>query len=310
MPRRTYLQKSFLDRVQRELAETETFILSILEVYEYTWELIEEIIRRNYLQLEEEYAMVHPLDRQMDGLKLSQLAIYETIQRQIVAESLVLLGKQDDLVIPYMKQAIEKGYLTRAYDYKALQNDLSSYFFFDANIVELITQRRWFGGNYFTRSLSNNTRLAGIVDELLQKGAVQGFPLEYMVLQLRKAYDIEIGRAKTLIQSEVAFVLEQANYQVMEDIGLEKYQYLATLEINTCNKCRPLDSKIFYLSKAEAGVNYPPIHGNCRCTAIGYVEGAPHKKRWMRDPVTGKGRIINAISYDEWFKQYVVKSTA
>lgn len=311
--RNTFYARKFLARTQREYAETEAFVEGLLEVYEATWEELELYLSENYLTIVEEYANVPPIAGK-EGLSLpniQQLAIYETVQRQIVAESLKLLQRQNDLVIPYMERAIEKGYLSRAYDYATELDELSSYFFFNPDIVEQIMQRKWFGGNYYTRSVANNEKLASAIDEILAFNATRGFPLEYMMLQLREKFDwLGKGRAKTLIQSEVGYVLEQANYQVMEDTGLEKYMYLATLEINTCPICRGLDMTIHLLSKAEVGKNYPLMHGNCRCTAIGYIEGAPIKQRWYRDPVTGKGKIGNAISYDEWFKQYVIRKRA
>lgn len=53
---------------------------------------------------------------------------------------------------------------------------------------------------------------------------------------------------------------------VMRDNGYEKYEYIAVLDDRTSEICRELDSKIFHLSEAEKGVNYPPMHVNCRST--------------------------------------------
>lgn len=307
--RHGFLARKFLTTAEREYAETKAFIEGLMDVYEATWTELELYLSENYLTIVQEYANVPP----MEGVdfNIRQLAIYETVQRQIVAESLKLLERQDDLVIPFMKQAIEKGYLRRSYDYASELDRLSSYFFFDPQIVENIIERKWFGGNYYTRSVANNEILANAIDEILAYNATRGFPLEYMMLQLREKFEwLGEGRAKTLIQSEVGFVLEQANLQSMEDAGLEKYMYLATLEINTCKKCRPLDMTIHYLKDAKTGVNYPLMHGNCRCTAIGYIESAPIRQRWYRDPVTGKGKLGNAISYKEWFEQYVTRRAA
>ena len=43
---------------------------------------------------------------------------------------------------------------------------------------------------------------------------------------------------------------------------------MATLEKRTCEVCGALDGKHFFVNDAKIGINYPPIHPNCRCTTI------------------------------------------
>ena len=38
----------------------------------------------------------------------------------------------------------------------------------------------------------------------------------------------------------------------------------------TCETCAALDGKHFKLKDAQAGVNYPPMHPNDRCTTVEY----------------------------------------
>jgi SPP1 gp7 family putative phage head morphogenesis protein len=33
-----------------------------------------------------------------------------------------------------------------------------------------------------------------------------------------------------------------------------------------------MNGKRFKLSEAEAGVNYPPLHSNCRCAVLGVIK--------------------------------------
>jgi SPP1 gp7 family putative phage head morphogenesis protein len=35
-----------------------------------------------------------------------------------------------------------------------------------------------------------------------------------------------------------------------------------------CEKCKEMDGKIFNVSDAEPGVNYPPFCEHCRCTTV------------------------------------------
>lgn len=47
------------------------------------------------------------------------------------------------------------------------------------------------------------------------------------------------------------------------NLGIEEYQYLATLDSRTSPQCREMDGKKFPLSEKEVGVNFPPLHNWC-----------------------------------------------
>lgn len=303
-----YYIRGFIERAEREYLESQAFVSQVLPLYEEAWLEIEQIIQENYLNLVGEYDRVSSINgKQLSESQLRQLAIYQQVQSQVIVIVSQLLDEQSSLVEPYLREKAHQGFLSRVYDYKVEMGTVEQPYVFNENVVELILQRQWFGGNYYSRSIANNELLRNTIDDILAYGVVRGFPLEYLTQMLLKRYEwIGAGRAKTLIYSEVGFVLEQANFFSMQDVGLERYVYLATLEINTCEICRDLDMTTHLLKEAEVGKNYPLMHGNCRCNAVGYYEGEPPRMRWMRDPETGKGRLIRAIPYDQWFKQYVV----
>jgi Phage Mu protein F like protein. len=52
--------------------------------------------------------------------------------------------------------------------------------------------------------------------------------------------------------------VEQATAEAYTDAGIEKYQYVAVEDERTSDICQGLDGKIFLLSEAEVGVNFPP----------------------------------------------------
>lgn len=88
-------------------------------------------------------------------------------------------------------------------------------------------------------------------------------------------------------------------------LGVEEYQFLATLDLSTCEKCAELDGRIFKIDEAVKGVNLPPICEGCRCTAVPHYEGNI-KLRRARDPETGKGIYVPGnMTYKEWYKKYV-----
>lgn len=97
----------------------------------------------------------------------------------------------------------------------------------------------------------------------------------------------------------VSYFMNMAELRAYEELGIEQYKYLATLDERTCESCSPLDNKIFKVSEAVGGVNYPPMHPHCRCTTTMPTDYA---RRWARDPLTGKGYKIKGMNYNEWIE--------
>jgi SPP1 gp7 family putative phage head morphogenesis protein len=57
-----------------------------------------------------------------------------------------------------------------------------------------------------------------------------------------------------------------------EEAGLDEYEILSAHDERTCPICSKMNGKHFKLSEAEAGVNYPPLHSNCRCAVLGVIK--------------------------------------
>ena len=109
--------------------------------------------------------------------------------------------------------------------------------------------------------------------------------------------------AYRLLYNESAHATGQANLQAYEDDGIDEYEIVAALDKTTCDTCGSLDGKHFPRDKAVEGVNYPPIHCNCRCVAAPYIGTGFSSSRMARDPVTGTSVPTEAQTYDEWKTQ-------
>ena len=93
-------------------------------------------------------------------------------------------------------------------------------------------------------------------------------------------------------------------------MGADSYEFLATLDNETCSICGKLDKKVFKISKACVGTNCPPMHNECRCTIAPYYDDEfsdlfdKGSTRAARDPLTGKTVYVPDMSYIEWKKKY------
>ena len=93
--------------------------------------------------------------------------------------------------------------------------------------------------------------------------------------------------------------MAQGQLMSYEEVGIEKYQYVAALSERTCDTCGGLDGETFDVKDARPGDNYPPMHANCRCTTI--MAGFTPATRIARDPETSKNyKVDGNMTFEEW----------
>lgn len=116
----------------------------------------------------------------------------------------------------------------------------------------------------------------------------------------------ELWQAKRLVRTEITAVSSEGEKQTYKDLNVERYKYLATLDERSCDICGGLDGQVFDVKDASEGENYPPMHPNCRCTTVPYIDESimADLKRSARDPISGKSKTVSAdTTYGQWAKQ-------
>lgn len=117
---------------------------------------------------------------------------------------------------------------------------------------------------------------------------------------------VEISEYLTQIDLNNQIYIQQQEIQSYIDAGISYYQISAVLDERTCPVCGALDGRIFPISSAQIGVNFPPFHENCRCTTV-MVFDDETKAGWRRarNPITGESEIVpRNVYYSEWIKKY------
>ena len=54
--------------------------------------------------------------------------------------------------------------------------------------------------------------------------------------------------------------MEQASQKAYDELDIDKYKILATLDKRTSEICQKLDGEVFNVKDAVIGVNMPPFH--------------------------------------------------
>ena len=112
-------------------------------------------------------------------------------------------------------------------------------------------------------------------------------------------------QARRLIQTESAAMSAFADQLAYEDAGIEKEMFIAVHDSRTSKICQQHDRSIVEISKAQVGVNVPPLRPNCRSHMIAYIEGITDAmKKRQRNPITGRDEVVDLKEdYNQWLKR-------
>lgn len=173
--------------------------------------------------------------------------------------------------------------------------------------VQEVLDIPWSGKNYSEKVWDISGDFASKLESVLTRGLIQGQHPDVIAREFRKAgFGKEqvnkdgserrggiARRAEDLIRTEASYVIEQAQLNAYDELDVDEYRYKVEMDGKQCAVCSELNDKYFKTSEAKVGVNYPPMHTNCRCTT---------KPKSIYDD---EDESQYDLSYDEWYAKYV-----
>lgn len=139
--------------------------------------------------------------------------------------------------------------------------------------IKKIIEYPYAGKMFSDRIWDNKDALVKYIQQDLTVGIIRGDSIQKMARQLKKDLNVLYYQAERLVRTETNYAMNQAHLKGYKDSGVvEKYEFLAAHDKRTSKLCRDLDGEMFELSEATVGVNYPPVHCNCRSTVIPVLE--------------------------------------
>lgn len=230
-----------------------------------------------------------------------------------------LLKQVNDLMSNIYKQDVKEtrgilseiasdSYLKTMYDHQQRIGIGFSVAHLDKKRVDKVLNMNWSGKHFSERLWGNTQKLGQRVKEEMVVGALTGKTEREMAEDISKEFGRGNMEARRLIRTESCYVASEVNAEAYEDADIEKYLFLATLDLRTSPVCRELDGKRFHVKDRQPGVNCPPMHPWCRSTTIAIVDEEYLKDmtRSMRDPDTGQTEQVPlSMTYKDWYEEYV-----
>ena len=178
------------------------------------------------------------------------------------------------------------------------------------NLVEDIIKKPWAldGKNFSDRIWSDKEKLINTLHTEMTQGFIRGDSLEDITKRITAKMNVSKSNVKRLVRTESAAYRSKAQLKAFQDLEVEKYQVLATLDSRTSDICQDMDLKVFDLKDYEIGTTAPPFHVNCRSVTIPYFDEEEEGERTARDSETGKTIYVSdKMTYKEWKQKFLME---
>lgn len=240
------------------------------------------------------------------GYLSSKLNRLESLLKQTELNLKILTKDYENSSKEHLAENYKQSYSEAAhslYDCPTVDFDLT-FDRFDNRAIEQIVNTKWSNKDFSERIWVHYSNMASDLQGILNVGIALGYSVDKMSRQIRDRMDVNFSNAKRLIRTESNYILSEATQRLYENVGLEKYQFLATLDFRTSEICQSLDGKVFEVSRRQIGLNCNPMHPNCRSTTIPYLEEYQDEgdTRLARD-MDGKNYKVPAnMDYKAWYE--------
>lgn len=275
---------------------------------EFRWTVEEYIRKGKENALNEKW--IKQLENASARVHISRL---EAMKVQLQQELEVLYAEYNGSVDEYLKNVYQDDYYRTAFEVAkgtSVGVDLHK---ISTSDIEQVLKKPWLsdGKEFSSRIWDNKEKLVNLLDRELTQQIIRGTDPQKAINAIASKMNVSKSQAGTLVMTEAAAASSAARKQVFEDLDVERYEIVATLDLRTSEICRDMDGKVFKMSEYRPGETAPPFHPRCRTTTVPWFEDFQDGgKRAARNPVTGKTEYVpENMTYKEWYRTYVEGKT-
>lgn len=288
------------------LAEARKF-LSADELEEFKW-TVEEYIKRG-----KENGVSSDWSKELENASSKyHIRRLEAIQTQIQQHIEIIYAGLENGLVEHLSDIYEDAYYRKIFSIQQGFEVGSTVTKLDNRRIRKALEHCWAmdGKTFSDRIWQNKTTLVNELNTILTQSIIRGENPGNYIMALAKKMNTSRANTSRLIYTESAFIAAQADKDCYKDLGIEEFEFLATLDSHTSEICREMDGKHFKMSEYQIGVNAPPLHPHCRSTTCPYFndEFTAMEQRAARGEDGKTYYVPGDMTYNEWKKEFVDNS--
>lgn len=276
------------------------------ELEEFRWEV------SDYIRYGKENARTGAWMAQLENASArAHISRLESLKLQVQQSLETMFGNQLDSVDGTIRNIYKDSYYRTAYEIQkgiGVGWDFAS---IDNRKIEKVVKKPWApdGKNFSERIWGNRQKLVNELHTELSRNIITGEDPQKAIRAIARKMKTSKTNAGRLVMTESAFFAAAAQKECYQELDVEYFEIVATLDSHTSEICRGMDGKHFPMSQYEAGVTAPPFHVNCRSCTCPYFDDEFDSigKRAARKEDGKVYYVPGDMTYADWKETFVDK---
>lgn len=276
-------------------------LLNSSELKEFKWTV------QDFIKYGEENAMNQQWMKQLENASAKvHISRLEALKIQTQQQMEVLYGNQTDGIDTLARKIYSDTYYHTAYEIQRGFNvgwDLQS---LNDKQLERVLSKPWTADNQTFRDKcwTQKASLVSTVQTELTQAIMRGDSPDKAIKTISEKFNVAKNKAGRLVMTESAYFASEAQKNCFNELDVERFEIVATLDSHTSALCQSLDGQVFDMKDYQPGVTAPPFHPWCRTTTVPYFEDN-YGERAARGADGKTYYVPSNMKYAEWKKGFV-----
>lgn len=263
-----------------------------------------------YIGLAEDEVLSKQFAKELENASLkTRFTRLQALELEVKAKIDMLYQENERLFTEELKNLIIESRNRVYYNISTKYNSLVSFSEINDNLIDKLLKIAWADDdiNFSERLWKNKIRLIKVLNKELSKAIILGKTNDSSFLNdITKKLDTDKSKIKKIIYTESAYFSEKARKDCYNDLDLEKYEIVGTLDKTTCDICGGFDGKVYEMKEYVEGVTAPIFHPYCRCTTAPYFDDEDEESaRFARDENGNRIKVSSSMKYPEFKEKYL-----
>ena len=204
--------------------------------------------------------------------KVRALTRRESLEANIKAEIVKLGGTQDQQINARSNNVVNTALWMNSADLSMLGDVDTKLGVGHPEQVRRAAEENWQHGDFSDKIWSDKEKLIDETRNVLTRAFVHHDGAIDTARRLSSKMNASESNALRLVRTEFNHLSNQAALAEYQAKGIKKYKFVAAIDSRTSDICRELDGQVFNVADAKTGLNFPPMHPNCRSVTTPVID--------------------------------------
>lgn len=280
-------------------------LLNADELKEFKWDV------KEYIKYGHENDMNQLWMKELENASAKyHISRLEALKVRVQQAAEVAFGNELDMVDSMARKVFTENYYHSIFEVQKGFNIGWNIGQIDERKLEKLISKPWAadGRNFSDRIWNSKTQMVNELHQQLTRTCLLGKTPDDAIKYTSKFVDKKFKNAKVqagrLVMTEQAYFHSVSQKEAFNDLDVEEFEVVATLDSHTSEVCQEMDGKHFPMKDYQPGVTAPPFHVWCRSVTVPWFDDEFNLgERAARDVETGETYYVPSdMKYSDWKK--------